>query len=1513
MAGIDNRIVTMQFNNAQFEQNAKTSLSTLGKLKESMNFSTVAAGAMKGLGVIDGALTKIGLRTPFAPFIKAATSGLGVVGSTLDRIGLKNPFSSGVQGASELQRAAQTTAGPAGMGALEGAVTGVSAKFIALTTIAVTALTNITNKAIDSGAAFLKSFTIQPILDGLNEYETNLKAIQTVQANTDRPLPEINSALEELNRYSDQTIYNFSEMAKNVGTFTAAGVDLETSVSSIKGIANLAALSGSSSQQAATAMYQLSQAISSGRVGLQDWNSVVNAGMGGKKLQNALAQTAIAMGEIDAAAVKGVESGEQLKIMGQSFRESIMAQPGQESWLSSEILVNTLSTMDGRFSAVALAAEETENGLQKYSKAQIAAKIATARTALETKNGVRYTDEQFAALQNMSTAAFEAATKVKTLGQVFDIAKETLASGYSASFVNIFGNLDQAKKLFTGMSDGLSKIIKDNARARNVMLAAWSAGGGRTMLIDGLKNAWEALLGILGPIKEGFRDIFPAQTAEGLIELSARFKEFTEGLIPSKATMADIRDIAGGVFAVFSIIGQVIGGVVSGFKALFDTLGAGNGNFLDFAAGIGQTIQKFSEFLKESGIITAFFEGLAGLLSVPLSLLSGLGGAFSKIFAGFNADTAAEVGDTLDAVGQKLSGLQVVGERIRNFFTKVGEFFGNLGSHIGTALVGIGDVIAGAFTADTFGSTLDVINTTLLGGLVLMIKSFFSKGVDIDLTGGLFDGIKETLGEATGAFENMQNTLKADILLKLGFAIGVMAGSLLILSTIDPAAMTTALVAMTAGFGILIGAMAALMKFLGAAGLIQMYVVTTAMTKMALAILLMSLALKTLASLNFGEMIRGIVGLSLMMKILTKAMVPLAAGSKGMSKAAFSIILLGVAINILAVALKIFATMNWEEMIKGLAGLAASLAILVVALKFMPPMQASALGLIALGVAVNLLAVALQIFASMSLKEMGKGLLALAGSLAVIAGAMRVMPKTMLLQSVALVAVAGALVVMAGALKLMGAMSGAEIAKSLILLGGAMAILAIGLRAIGVVGSIGAIGLLAAAGALAIMAPILITLGTLSWETIIKGLVGIAGMLAIFGVAGYVLAPVIPIILGLGAAMLIFGAGLALAGTGAFLAATAFGLVVAAGIAGASVLAEVLTTIVGAIPPALAAFGKGIVQFAVAIGQGAPKIAAAFGKVLTNILNAVIKNAPKLAQAFNAMLDAGLRVLVSSIPKIANAGLKLILGFLTAIDQNIDGIVTRASSIIQKFLAAMGRELPKITDSGAKLVISFVNGVADAIRNNSEQMGAAGANLGFAIIEGFGNAITGSAGVIKDKLVGIAQDALQAAKDFFKIGGPSKTMRDEVGRWIPIGILDGVRKASPELDKGMSEVGRRAVGTLQASFEGIGNALNIDPNFNPTVTPVLDLSRLTMEANRMSSILATSPISADVSYRNAASISADTLASADALAAQFESGGGGDTYVTLEQHNHSPEPLDSVTVYRNGKSLISLAKEALKK
>jgi tape measure domain-containing protein len=290
---VDDRVVSASFESGKFESGAAKTLSTLDKLKAALRLD----GATKGLDAIEA---------------KAGKANFGPLGSAVD---------------------------------------GISTKFSALSIVGVAALATIATKAVTLGANITKSLTLGPISAGLSEYETNLNSVQTILANTaasGAKLKDVNKALSELNTYADKTIYNFSEMTKNIGTFTAAGVDLKTATASIKGIANLAALSGSNSQQASTAMYQLSQAISSGKVSLQDWNSVVNAGMGGTVFQRALAQTAEKMGTLDSGAVKLTGKMKNVSIAGESFRESIQSKPGEKSWLTSDVLTKTLQAVHGR-------------------------------------------------------------------------------------------------------------------------------------------------------------------------------------------------------------------------------------------------------------------------------------------------------------------------------------------------------------------------------------------------------------------------------------------------------------------------------------------------------------------------------------------------------------------------------------------------------------------------------------------------------------------------------------------------------------------------------------------------------------------------------------------------------------------------------------------------------------------------------------------------------------------------------------------------------------------------------------------------------------------------------------------------------------------------------------------------------------------------------------------------------------------------------------------------------------
>lgn len=396
-AVVDERVVEMRFNNKDFEQNVKTSMSTLDKLKQKLNLK----GASKGFEELGDASKKVN------------------------------------------------------MNALGRSVDVVSAKFSALQVMGVTALANITNSVVNSAKAMISAITIDPVRDGLTEYETQMNAIQTILANTQKEgtdVERVNAALRELNTYADKTIYNFTEMTRNIGTFTAAGVKLDDSVSAIKGIANLAAVSGSNSQQASTAMYQLSQALASGTVKLMDWNSVVNAGMGGQVFQDALTRTS-----------EHLQTGAKAAIEANgSFRESLST-----GWLTTEVLTQTLD----QFATAAETQEEYQAAVKKF-----------------VEQG--YTKEEATQMADMAKTANDAATKVKTFRQLIDTLKEAMGSGWTTSWQLIIGDFEEAKEMWSNVSDFFSNIINNVSEFRNGVLKS-ALGKGFTELADKITGVTE--------------------------------------------------------------------------------------------------------------------------------------------------------------------------------------------------------------------------------------------------------------------------------------------------------------------------------------------------------------------------------------------------------------------------------------------------------------------------------------------------------------------------------------------------------------------------------------------------------------------------------------------------------------------------------------------------------------------------------------------------------------------------------------------------------------------------------------------------------------------------------------------------------------------------------------------------------------------------------------------------------------------------------------------------------------
>lgn len=1275
---VDERVVEMRFDNKQFEQNIQTSLSSLDKLKKSLNLE----GAAKGLETVNDAANKC--------------SG--------------------------------------NMSPLSNAVETVRVRFSALEVMAITALQNITNSALAAGKNLVSAFTIDPIKTGFEEYETQINAVQTILANTSSKgttLDQVNNALDELNHYADMTIYNFTEMTRNIGTFTAAGVDLDTSVAAIKGIANLAAVSGSNSQQASTAMYQLSQALAAGTVKLQDWNSVVNAGMGGQVFQDALKET---------AKVHGIAIDEMIKDEG-SFRETL-----SKGWLTSDILTETLAKFTG---------DLNEDQLRTMG----------------------YTDDQIKSIMEMGKTANDAATKVKTFTQLFDTLKEAAQSGWTQSWEIIVGDFEEAKELLTEVSDTFSAVINASADARNKMLQDWKDLGGRTMMIEAVKNVFEGLVSVAKPVREAFNEIFPPMTGKQLAEITERIRDLTAKFKMGEESSKNLKNTFKGVFAVLDIVGQAFKAVAGGIGELIGLfLPAGNG-VLSLTGSFGEYLVKLDETVKKTDIFGKAVSTVVDIVKTVITFVKTAGEKVKEFgkaagekfdFHGFELfhsflervhNRMAQIGD---GAGKMKSGVivafEMMGEALEKckflkvmeaLWTAVKVIAGGIADAVGTMMGTLAEKLGNA----DFSGVLDILNSIAVGGIALSVSKFL-KSVTEPLEGlnGVLEGVTGILDGVRGCFEAYQTKLKAGTLLKIGAAIALLAGSIVAISLIDSDKLSASLGAITVLFANLLGAI--FNKISSDTGKVSK--ACTAMIAMSVAVSILAGALKKVSDLDWGELARGLIGIAGLTTIVVASSKAMASGQKQVMKGATSLIIFGAAIKILASACKDLSKLQWDELGRGLTGvgvlfgeiavflrvakfngkmistatgiviLAAAMKVLASACKDFGQMEWSEIGkglagiggllaelavftnlagnakhvmstgvaLTAIGAAMKIFASAVKDFAQLQWDELGRGLTAMGGALAEVAIAVNLMPKNMIGIGTGLVIVGGALEIIANCMSKFGGMQWEEIGRGLTVMGGALAELAISLNFMkGTLG--GSAALLVASAALAVLAPVLSILGALSWEAIAKGLISIAGAFTIIGVAGAVLTPLVPTILALsgafaliGVGVLAIGAGLLAAGTGLSALAIGFTALATAGADGATAIVAALTVIVtgiaSLIPAVLTKVGEGLIAICKVIAAGAPAIGEAVKSVILTLIDVFVSCVPQLADGALRLVVGVLEALVTYTPQIVDLAFKFLIGILEGIASNLPSLIKAGIDVLMAFFAGIVDALSGI-DTGALL------------------------------------------------------------------------------------------------------------------------------------------------------------------------------------------------------------------------------------
>lgn len=914
--------------------------------------------------------------------IKAKVSELGAhISGVLSKTKVTIPTGGATRALANLQKSVDSFQ----TRSMDNAVQGLGAKFEHFRIVAVTAIATLTNQAVQYGEKFLSGY-IQPMKDGLSEYELQLNSIQTIMANIEQMdewqgkssaerLKAVNSTLDELNNYADETIYNFSQMTHNIGTFTSAGVGLKDSASAIKGISNLAAVSGSNAQQASTAMYQLSQALATGTVKLQDWNSVVYAGMGGKGFQNQLIQTARVMGEnVDEAIEK---EG--------SFRDSL-----SKGWLTDKVLIETLKQYAGELNEAEL------------------------RTA-------GYNDDQIKQILQLGQTATKAATEVKTLTQLIDTYKEEVGSGWTKFWQYVFGDFDQARNGWTSVHERLSSIISDSSNARIAIAKSWSEHGGTEDFYKTITNVLDAFIKLKGIVTKAWRDVFPPKDIGGAIYKVTHFiEQLTEKLIISDKAAEIMTKGLKLIFTALRLVLTVIKNVVSaiqefvnfciksvktfaawvlGLKSVRDAIQWVNDSF-NKAKQVIETFNKgFQNFVNSfkkgnndiksnnpgTQVTNQFkqaFEGLKAAFKPVIDLINTFGSqtldglyqnslktkdaikAFADSFRNLGDDVRKAGEDLGDSLREKLRPIQEFAEHISEYIQKLGDAIGEAVAWIKVKLKLLGHYIR-VFFSDLNGHiTADNILSLFTSGFILaLIKNlnslikFFIKGAkDTQTTvkkfkdlAGSIDKLFKKIGDS---FQHLSDSIDFSRVVIFAGAMKVLASALTELASIPAEKIATALGALTVCIAELVGALA----ILGGIGAVQKkgkdgkaagnlvdYSIFTkdlaiGMIALSGSVLILVKACSYFKGMDPGEIGLAVGAVTALMTVVTGSLIALGRFSKGtriyteigpqLPKFATMIVGLGIGIILIAKAAQIFSTIDTTGLVKaGVSILVASAAI----------------------------------------------------------------------------------------------------------------------------------------------------------------------------------------------------------------------------------------------------------------------------------------------------------------------------------------------------------------------------------------------------------------------------------------------------------------------------------------------------------------------------------------------------------------------------------------------------------
>ena len=942
---IDEKVVSMEFDNKRFERNVSTTINTIDKLKESLQFKD----ASKGFEEITESSKKVNM--------------------------------------SSLGQSVET----------------VKLKFSALQIAAVTALTNITNSAVNAGKRLVASLSTDNIAAGWSKYEQKTGSVQTIMNATGKSIEEVNGYLDKLMWYSDETSYGFTDMTASLAQLTSAGGNIDNLIPMIEGIANATAFAGKGAAEFSRAIYNLNQSYSAGYLQYMDWKSLDLAGVSSKQLKQTLIDTAVELGKI-----------QEGQITLDNFASTL-----SDKWADTEV-------MEKAFAKFARLTEASYDYVQTNDGA----------TAIDAIN------ELASGYDEVAVKAFKSAQEAKSFREAIEATKDAVSSGWMRTSEIIFGDYEKSKEVWGRLTDTLWDIFASGGKKRNEILQTALGSGWDSFMSDAViyKDGFEGQLKKLFGDKK--IDINELINEEGSLEKAVQ-RALNDGTITAKdlsialnRSVNELHNATDEQLKELGLTREIVNGwelsseAVEGYAESISKL-SGREMLIEGVANIGKSILAIFDQIKKAwnevfpsstaSKANALYKGLSGfyniteklfnvisengdkikdvfvaiftpikwvtnaiktlfnliwpsvkmlasalsdIATIPLNVLSKIGKFFSDLKGNTKTIDNATTGTNRfkDALEKLCNGIKTYVKNIKdameqskfldtllnvakNLFRIVKKILSGLGNGLISFLEGLGNTFANA-DATTFVALLNtLVSSGILASLFKIIKDFSGiKKIGSKIASSL-NGIRDTL-------KSFQNQLNAQAIKDIAVSIAILSASMMALSLVDADKLWTSVKVMSALIVVLSAA------FISIARLTNMFEGTSE-----------------------GDA-------SGIKKLLTKVGEGIGAGIKNfLSKVgtAHTIAAFGLTLLLLAGAIKLISTMSWKEMGIGLITMTVCMGLLVGAIGILSTVKDKDLKqanknikkLRSIAGSIAVLTISLKFVSGINWKEMGIGLISL--------------------------------------------------------------------------------------------------------------------------------------------------------------------------------------------------------------------------------------------------------------------------------------------------------------------------------------------------------------------------------------------------------------------------------------------------------------------------------------------------------------------------------------------------------